>query len=58
MVAKIWANILINPGARYKYSFDRIVFAVLGNRTFPTFKDAFENRHISKTSSAMDPEVL
>ena len=43
MVARIWADLLINQGARYRHSFDRIVFAILGTSTFITFKQTFEN---------------
>lgn len=42
MVARIWADLLRTEGARYRYSFDRIVFAILDTSTFSTFKRSFE----------------
>lgn len=54
-VARIWADLLISSEARYKHSFQRIVFAVLGHKTFVTFEDTFANRRITRTSS-MDAE--
>ncbi|KAG8220419.1 hypothetical protein J3R82DRAFT_3110 [Butyriboletus roseoflavus] len=43
MVARIWADLLTSKGARYRSSFDHVVFAILGTSTFTTFKHAFEN---------------
>ncbi|KIJ66003.1 hypothetical protein HYDPIDRAFT_130107 [Hydnomerulius pinastri MD-312] len=43
VVAKIWADLLTGHGARFRRSFDRIVFAILGKDTFSTFKQTFEN---------------
>ncbi|KIM63221.1 hypothetical protein SCLCIDRAFT_117820 [Scleroderma citrinum Foug A] len=51
VVARIWADLLISSNARYKHSFDRIVFAILGHNTFTKFKDALENRRINRTHS-------
>lgn len=42
-VARIWAELLTGKDARYKSSFDRIVFAILGKTTFTTFKQTFQN---------------
>lgn len=39
MVAGIWAELLLEDGARYKHSFERVVFAVLGRETFDEFKE-------------------
>lgn len=41
MVARIWADLLTSKGARYRSSFDHVVFAILGTSTFTTFKQAF-----------------
>jgi uncharacterized protein (TIGR02452 family) len=46
MVAAIWAELLLSLEARFKYSFDRVVFAVLGEKTFAEFKDTIEDRKI------------
>ncbi|KAF8132103.1 hypothetical protein EV363DRAFT_1329828 [Boletus edulis] len=43
MVAGIWADLLTGKDARYRSSFDRVVFAILGTSTFTTFKKAFKN---------------
>lgn len=43
MVARIWADLLASKGARYRSSFDRVAFAILGTSTFTTFKQTFEN---------------
>jgi uncharacterized protein (TIGR02452 family) len=47
MVARIWAELLLSPGARYKDSFDNVLFAVLGRDTFKTFQDVFSDCGIS-----------
>ncbi|EGN92769.1 hypothetical protein SERLA73DRAFT_190622 [Serpula lacrymans var. lacrymans S7.3] len=47
VVAKIWADLLTVEGARFKGSFHRIIFAILGTDTFQTFKENFE-RHANK----------
>ncbi|KAH7909357.1 hypothetical protein BJ138DRAFT_1155472 [Hygrophoropsis aurantiaca] len=44
LVAKIWADLLTADNARFKRSFDRVVFAILGKDTFDTFKQVFEKR--------------
>ncbi|KAH9477017.1 hypothetical protein JR316_0010933 [Psilocybe cubensis] len=41
-VARIWAQLLILPDARFKYSFDRIIFAITGGETFADFQSAFD----------------
>jgi len=43
-VAKIWADLLAVENAKFKGSFDRIVFAIIDTKTFDTFKEAFEER--------------
>jgi len=42
IVARIWAHLLIVPDARFKDSFDRIIFAITGDKTFGDFRSAFE----------------
>lgn len=42
VVARLWAELLTIKGARYRYSFDRVVFAIIGKDTFTTFKHSFE----------------
>ncbi|KIM82478.1 hypothetical protein PILCRDRAFT_820337 [Piloderma croceum F 1598] len=41
-VAKLWADLLVAENARFKRSFDRVVFAILGTKTCNTFKETFE----------------
>ena len=48
LVAAIWAELLVAPGARFANSFDRVVFAILGHPTFVEFKDAFEERQAAE----------
>jgi len=43
-VARIWADLLGVKEARFKDTFERVVFAILGKKTFEEFKDAFEER--------------
>ncbi|KIK95763.1 hypothetical protein PAXRUDRAFT_32794 [Paxillus rubicundulus Ve08.2h10] len=43
VVARIWADLLTGQGARYKHSFDRVVFAILGMSTYSAFGQAFRN---------------
>jgi len=48
VVAKIWADLVAVPGARFKSSFDRIVFA-MGEDMFLEFKAVFNARRRSCT---------
>jgi uncharacterized protein (TIGR02452 family) len=43
-VAHIWAELLGAPGARFAGSFERVVFAIIGRKTFDEFREAFEAR--------------
>jgi uncharacterized protein (TIGR02452 family) len=43
-IARIWAELLVVDGARFKGSFDRVVFAILGKQTFDTFDETFKQR--------------
>ena len=45
-VAYIWADLLGKEDARFKRSFDRVIFAVLGEQTFKEFEAAFEMRSV------------
>ena len=40
-VARIWAHLLLVPEARFKDSFDRVIFAITGEETFIKFQSAF-----------------
>ncbi len=42
LVARLWAHLLVVPGARFEYSFDRIIFAITGEETFAEFQGAFD----------------
>jgi len=48
LVAAIWAELLVAPGARFANSFDRVVFAILGHPTFVEFKNTFEERQAAE----------
>ena len=41
-VARIWAHLLLLPDARFKDSFDRIIFAITGEETYADFQSAFD----------------
>ncbi|KAF8959967.1 hypothetical protein BDZ97DRAFT_1666501 [Flammula alnicola] len=43
LVAGVWNELLVGEGARFKHSFDRVVFAILGNATFQVFEKTFSN---------------
>ncbi|KAI0087135.1 hypothetical protein BDY19DRAFT_303757 [Irpex rosettiformis] len=47
MVARIWAELLLEAGARFEKSFDNVVFAVLGSQTFGTFQEVFGRYGVS-----------
>ena len=40
-VTRIWAHLLLGPEARFKDSFDRVIFAISGEETFIDFQSAF-----------------
>lgn len=42
MVAEKWANLFTSP--RFRHSFDRVVFAILGRETFDVFKITYEEK--------------
>lgn len=44
VVGNIWADLLAIKGARFNKSFDHVVFAILGRKTFAEFETAFQNR--------------
>ena len=48
LVAGIWAELLIAPGARFTNSFDRVAFAILGHPTFVEFRDVFNGCQAAK----------
>lgn len=41
-VTRIWAQLLVLPTARFKDSFDRVIFAVTGDQMYSDFKGGFE----------------
>lgn len=43
-IAKTWADLLSVPGARFGSSFERVMFAITGERTFAEFEAAFKAR--------------
>lgn len=47
MVARIWAELLLESGSRFEKSFENVVFAVLGRETFAEFQEVFGNHGIS-----------
>jgi len=53
VVARLWAELLSVPGARFAGSFDRVFFAILGKKTFVDFGNTFNNS--SQTTSHPNP---
>ncbi|KAI0919240.1 hypothetical protein AcV5_002205 [Taiwanofungus camphoratus] len=43
LVANIWADLLLAEGARFKTSFARVTFAILGKPTFEEFERVFQS---------------
>ncbi|KAF9487515.1 hypothetical protein BDN71DRAFT_627681 [Pleurotus eryngii] len=43
-IGRIWADLLGVEGSRFETSFQRVVFAVLGKKTFEELQTAFEHR--------------
>ncbi|KAI1788340.1 hypothetical protein LXA43DRAFT_1025924 [Ganoderma leucocontextum] len=47
MVARVWTELLLKDGARFKNSFENVVFAVIGGKdTHAIFNDAFQGRGV------------
>lgn len=42
LVVNLWKELLVGSNAPFEGSFDRVVFAVLGRKTFETFESVFE----------------
>jgi len=43
LVAGVWKQLLVGKDARFKHSFDRVEFSILGNATYNTFKTTFSS---------------
>jgi uncharacterized protein (TIGR02452 family) len=41
LVAGVWKELLVGENARFRFSFDRVEFSVLGHSTYMTFKETF-----------------
>jgi uncharacterized protein (TIGR02452 family) len=39
LVARVWQELLVGETARFKFSFDRVEFSILGKSTYETFKE-------------------
>jgi len=50
VVANIWADLLLVRSARFKASFDRVMFAIVGRKTFVEFEEGFKGRQSSRWS--------
>lgn len=44
VIAQIWADLLAVPSARFGKSFDRVMFAIMGRKTFVEFEENFNAR--------------
>jgi len=49
VVARLWAELLATPTARFRTSFDRVIFAITGKSTYVEFANAFQ-RDTTKAS--------
>jgi len=49
VVARIWAKLLSAPEARFNKSFDRVMFAITGRRTFVEFEKSFNQPEVNST---------
>jgi uncharacterized protein (TIGR02452 family) len=43
LVAQVWKELLVGEKARFRFSFDRVEFSILGNSTYMTFKETFSD---------------
>ena len=42
-VARIWTDLLLKDGARFRNSFENVVFAIIGGKdSYGVFRDAFQ----------------
>ncbi|PIL33809.1 hypothetical protein GSI_04434 [Ganoderma sinense ZZ0214-1] len=47
MVARVWTELLLKDGARFKNSFENVVFAIIGGKdTHAIFSDAFQGHDV------------
>ncbi|TRM68987.1 hypothetical protein BD626DRAFT_392676 [Schizophyllum amplum] len=46
VVAGLWVDLMLDQGSRFGNSFDRVVFAILGNGTFMDFHTVFSARKV------------
>ena len=51
MIADIWFDLLADDGARFMYSFDRVVFGIIDKRTVERFKAVFQSRIEARSST-------
>jgi len=61
VVARLWAELLWVPGARFGRSFDRVFFAILGRRTYIDFGNAFNHythQHASRPYYGPDLPIV
>jgi uncharacterized protein (TIGR02452 family) len=55
VVAQIWANLLSAPDARFNKSFDRVMFAITGRRTFVEFEKSFNGANSTWLGKIFSP---
>ena len=49
-VAEIWGKLLLHDDARFKHSFEHVMFAVLGHDTFVKFEEVFAASGVTNSS--------
>jgi len=57
VIARIWADLLSGPSARFGKSFDRVMFAITGRKTFVEFEESFNGRTRRPSRSPSDPQT-
>ena len=43
LVAQVWKELMVGENARFRFSFDRVEFSILGNSTYTTFNHIFSD---------------
>jgi len=59
VVAELWADLLTVPGARFHNVFQKVVFAILGKKTFVEFLEVFNThaRQLQNTTSTQGTQT-
>lgn len=53
VVARLWAELLATPTARFRTSFDCVIFAIIGKDTYVEFAHAFQRDTLEGTKASL-----